>query len=66
MSFARETTLSFFVMYLSPLKPKSCAGHNSHIVSYNLIILGRDIVTYIRSSRSVACKKDNSCFVIFF
>ena len=22
----RETTLTFFVKYLSPLKPKSCAG----------------------------------------
>ena len=41
---ASETTLTFFVMYLSPLKPKSCAGHNSHdTVSDSLIIFGRDI-----------------------
>ena len=26
----------FFVMYLSPLKPKSCAGHNSHTVFDNI------------------------------
>ena len=25
MSHARETTLTFFVMYISPLKPKACA-----------------------------------------
>ena len=29
---ARETTLTFFIIYLSPLKPKSYAGHNSHTV----------------------------------
>ena len=40
MSHARETTL---IMYLSPLKLKSCAGHNSHTVLDNLIIFGRDI-----------------------
>ena len=28
---ARETTLTFLVI-LSPLKPKSCADHNSHTV----------------------------------
>ena len=32
VSCARETTLTFFVMYLSPLKPKSFAGHHSHTV----------------------------------
>ena len=37
----RETTLTVFVM-LSVLKPKSCAGHNSHTVCDNLIIFGRD------------------------
>ena len=42
MLHARETTLTFFIMYLSPLKPKSCAGHNSHTVKDNLIIFGRD------------------------
>ena len=30
--WSRETTLAFFVMYLSPLKHKSCAGHNSNTV----------------------------------
>ena len=43
VSHARETTLTFFIMYLSPLKPISCAGHNSHTVLDNLIIFGRDI-----------------------
>ena len=62
MSHARWTTLTFLVMYLSPLKPKYCAGHNSHTVRDNLIIVGG---TYIWSSMSVACKKDNSSFVIF-
>ena len=42
-SYAKETILTFFVMHLSPLKPKSCADHNSHTVWYNLIIFGRDI-----------------------
>ena len=42
MSHARETTLTFSVMYLSPLKPESCAGHNSPTVSDNLIF-DRDI-----------------------
>ena len=32
VSRARESTLTFFVMYLSPLKPKSLEGHNSHTV----------------------------------
>ena len=26
MAHARETTLTFFVTYLSPLKPKACAA----------------------------------------
>ena len=42
-SHARDTTLTFFVIYLSPLKPKSCAGHNTHTVRDDLIIFGRDI-----------------------
>ena len=41
MSRARETTLTIFVMLLSLLKPKSCAGHNSQTVLDNLIIFGR-------------------------
>ena len=43
MLCARETTINFFLMYLSPLKPKPCAGHNAHTVSDNLIIFGRNI-----------------------
>ena len=43
MSPTRESTLTFFIMYLSPLKPKSCAGRNSHSVLDNLIIFDRDI-----------------------
>ena len=43
MSRAREITLTFFVMYLSPLKPKSCTGHNSHTVSDEFILFDSDI-----------------------
>ena len=43
MLCARETPLIFFVMYLSPLKPKSYTCHNSHTVSDNLILFDRDI-----------------------
>ena len=53
MSPASQVTLTFVVMYFYTLKPKSCAGHNSHTVKDNLIIFGRDIW-------SVPCKKDNS------
>ena len=42
MLHARETTLTFFLMYLSPLKPKSCAGYNFHAVRDN-VIFDRDI-----------------------
>ena len=44
MSRARDTTLNFFIMYLSHLKPKSCAGHNSHTVRDKFIIFGRDML----------------------
>ena len=43
MSGARETTLTSFVLYLSPLKLKSCTGHNSHTACDNLILFGRYI-----------------------
>ena len=43
MSRARETTLIFFAIYLSPLKPKSSVGHNSHTVCDYLIVFGRNI-----------------------
>ena len=62
MSHARETTLTLFIMYLCPLKLKSCAAPNSYTVCDNLMIFGVDIY---RSSRSVTCKKNSSCFVIF-
>ena len=39
----RETTLTFFVIYLYPLKPNSSAGHTSHTVWDNLMIFGRNI-----------------------
>ena len=42
MSRARETTPTFFVMYLSPLKQRSCAGHIFHTVCDNMIIFGGD------------------------
>ena len=31
-------------MYLSPLKPKSCTGYNSHTVRNNLIMFWWDII----------------------
>ena len=40
---ATETTLTLFIIYLYPLKLKSCAGHISHTVFANLIIFGGDI-----------------------
>ena len=43
LSFARETTLNFFLIYSSPLKPKYCTGNNSHTVWDNLILFGSDI-----------------------
>ena len=45
MSHARETTLTFFLMSLPPLKPKSCAGHNFHnsdTFRHILITFGRN------------------------
>ena len=42
MLHARETTPTVFIIWLSALKPSSCAGHNSHTVGVNLIIFGRD------------------------
>ena len=39
----KEKQLYFFRMYLTTLKSKSCAAHNSHTVYNNLIIFGRDI-----------------------
>ena len=43
LSRARESTITFFSMKLSPLKQQSCAGNNVHTVKYNLIIYGREI-----------------------
>ena len=42
MSRARETTLTFFIMKLPPLKPKSCALHNFDTLRHILIMLGRN------------------------
>ena len=42
MSCAGETTLTFFVMQLSTLKPKSCALHNFDTLRHILIIFGRN------------------------
>ena len=38
----QERQLSLSVIQLSLLKPKSCAGHNTHTVRDNLVIFGRD------------------------
>ena len=37
MSRARETTLTFFVTYLSPLKPKACAAKNDFWMGFSKI-----------------------------
>ena len=65
MSHARETTLTFvFIMYLSPLNPKSCAFYNFDILRHILIIFGRELVS---NSRCVTCKSDNlGCLFFFF
>ena len=65
MSHARETTLTFvFIMYLSPLNPKSCAFYNFDILRHILIIFGRELVS---NSRCITCKSDNlGCFFFFF
>ena len=42
MLYARETSPIFFIMHLSPLKVKSCAGHNSHTILDDLIIFDMD------------------------
>ena len=47
---SRNNNSHFLCYVLSPLKPKSYAGHNSHTMWWYLV------GTYIRSNRSVACK----------
>ena len=42
MSHARETTLTFFLMWLPPLKPKSCVLHNFDTLRHILIMFGRN------------------------
>ena len=37
----RDNSHCFRYIVISP-KPKSCAGHNPHTVTNNLIIFGRD------------------------
>ena len=55
----QERHFSLFVMYLSSLELKYCAGSNPILSKIN-----ENSETYIRSSRSVICKKSNSCFVL--
>ena len=38
-----DNSHTFYLIYLSALKPKACAAHNSHTVRDNLIIFSRDI-----------------------
>ena len=52
MSFARETTLTFFVMYLSPLMSEV-------YLLVNCVSMKR------RTSRCVSCKRDNSYFLCY-
>ena len=42
MPHARETTLTFFIMKLPPLKPKACALHNFDTLRHVLIMFGRN------------------------
>ena len=55
----QESQRTFFIMELSPLRLKYCAGHNSHTVLDNLIIFGR---MKRWTSRRVASKRDKSHF----
>ena len=59
--FKCTLTFSIMYMYLFPLMPKSCAGHNSHTVLDNLIIFGRNIYQV----KKVCSMKDNFYSVDF-
>ena len=52
----------YFHFHLSLPKPKYCAGHNSHTVSDNLIIFGRDIYQV----KLVCCMQEGQCFFVLF
>ena len=67
MSHARETTLTFFVMYLSPLSPRFTFWL-IFIQSYMLPLSFIGLRSYLkemkrRTSRRVVCKSDNSHFL---
>ena len=42
VSCAGKTSLTVFVMYLSPLKPKPCVLHNFVTLRHILIMFGRN------------------------
>ena len=42
MNYAQERQFLLSSSCRYPLKPKSCAGHNSHTVWDNLLIFGKD------------------------
>ena len=64
MSRAGESTLTFFVIYLSPPKPKSCLGRYSHIFCDNLTIFGRDIYQ-VKWKCRMQIEKKNSHYDLF-
>ena len=67
MSLARETTLTFFVMYLSSLMSEVYLLVNLFF-SYMLTLFFSGLLSYLvgikrRTSRHVTCKKENSHFL---
>ena len=58
MSHARETTLTFFIMYLPPLKPNSCALHNFDTLKHILLMFGRN-------EEEASCKRNYSHFLTY-
>ena len=70
---ARETTLTFSVMYLSPLMSKFYLLLDL-FQSYMLPLFFNELFSYLvgikrRTSRLVACKRDNShflCYVLIY
>ena len=58
MSYARKTTLTFYYVLIFPEAESLCRSKFPYCLRY-IHIVG----TYVRSNRSVACNKNNSCFV---
>ena len=70
MSSARETTLTFLIMYLSPLTSEVYLLVNLFFQNYMLPLFFSGLLSYLvgikrRTSRHVTCKRDNSHFLCY-